>query len=105
MAAIAAASPSSPLSGADRPRLGESRGAAAAFAPHRRAIVAAFRSGGVPGWMRLKGEAYALGETRYGLIVEILMQRRPARPTSKFSVAPRVTQRWWMARAIGLRPG
>jgi hypothetical protein len=58
--------------------------------PHAPAIQAAFRSGGVSGWMRLKGEAYALGETRYGLLVEILnaapsnagdldIQRRAAR--------------------------
>ena len=48
------------------------------LAPHGPAIAAALRSGGVPGWMRLKGAAYTLGETRYGLIVEILK----AAPTS-----------------------
>ena len=58
--------------------------------PHAPAIRAAFRDGGVAGWMRLKGEAYRLGETRYGLLVEILnaspsnaddlaLQRRAAR--------------------------
>ena len=40
--------------------------------PHGDAIEAAFRAGGAPGWMRLKGGAYALGESRYGLLVEIL---------------------------------
>ena len=42
------------------------------LAPHAPAIEVAFRSGGVPGWMRLKGEPYGLGETRYGLLVDIL---------------------------------
>ncbi len=48
------------------------------MAPHGRAIEAAFRAGGVPGWMRMKGDAYAYGETRYGLLVDILN----ATPTS-----------------------
>ena len=55
----------------------------AAMAPHSRAIEVAFRSGGVPGWMRLKGEAYALGERRYSLLVEILN----APPTSAADLA------------------
>jgi len=42
------------------------------LAPQGEAIEAALRTGGVPGWMRLKGEVYSLGETRYGLLVEIL---------------------------------
>jgi len=60
------------------------------LAPHSAAIDAAFRAGGAPGWMRVRGPAYRLGETRYGLIVEILnaaptceadlaIQRRAAR--------------------------
>jgi hypothetical protein len=53
------------------------------LAPHGQAIEAAFRSGGVPGWMRLKGEAHALGETRYGLLVEILN----ATPTGRGDLA------------------
>ena len=56
-----------------RPRLGARPGAARRDgARTSRAIAVAFRSGGVPGWMRLKGEAYALGERRYSLLVEIL---------------------------------
>ena len=53
------------------------------LAPHGDAIEASFRSGGVPGWMRLKGEPYALGETRYGLLVEILN----AAPTNRTDLA------------------
>jgi len=53
------------------------------LAPHGEAIDAAFQSGGVPGWMRLKGEAYALGENRYGLLVEILN----AAPTGRADLA------------------
>lgn len=44
----------------------------ARMAPHEKAIQAAFANGGTPGWMRLRGEANALGEERYGLIVSIL---------------------------------
>lgn len=54
-----------------------------AMAPHQQAVQAALRAGGVPGWMRLKGEAYALGETRYGLLVEILN----ATPTGRSDLA------------------
>ena len=80
--AVAAIAAASPVLAAERTPIARAWARAEALrrglAPHGRAIVAAFRSGGVPGWMRLKGEAYALGETRYGLIVEILN----AAPTS-----------------------
>ena len=44
----------------------------ARMAPHAKAIDAAFQNTGTPGWMRLRGPANALGEARYGALVEIL---------------------------------
>ena len=44
----------------------------ARMTPHAKAIEAAFRQGGTPGWMRLRGAANVLGEERYGVIVAIL---------------------------------
>jgi hypothetical protein len=35
-------------------------------------IAAAERQGGIPGWMRLSGEANAVGEARYQTLVQIL---------------------------------
>lgn len=35
-------------------------------------IAAAERQGGIPGWMRLSGEANAVGEARYQALVQIL---------------------------------
>jgi hypothetical protein len=35
-------------------------------------IAAAERQGGIPGWMRLSGEANALGEARYQALVKLL---------------------------------
>lgn len=39
---------------------------------HRGAIAQAAESGGISGWMRLGGEANALGEQRYGKLVAIM---------------------------------
>jgi hypothetical protein len=44
----------------------------ARMAPYAKAIDAAFKNTGTPGWMRLRGPANALGEERYGVLVEIL---------------------------------
>ena len=44
----------------------------ARMAPHAKAIDAAYQNTGTPGWMRLRGPANALGEERYGVLVEIL---------------------------------
>jgi hypothetical protein len=78
-AAIAAASPALARSS---PAASERSGIAALWAraqalkarmaPYGSAIDAAFRNTGTPGWMRLRGTANALGEERYGLLVEIL---------------------------------
>ncbi|MBL8587835.1 MAG: hypothetical protein JNK46_04845 [Methylobacteriaceae bacterium] len=35
-------------------------------------VAAAERLGGIPGWMRLSGEAHALGQARYEALVSIL---------------------------------
>ena len=42
------------------------------MAPFAVEINAAFAAGGVPGWMRLKGAANALGEARYQALTAIL---------------------------------
>jgi hypothetical protein len=44
---------------------------------HRDAITAAAESGGISGWMRLGGEANAIGEARYAKLVAI-MKAKPA---------------------------
>lgn len=44
---------------------------------HRGAIAAAAESGGISGWMRLGGEANAIGEARYAKLVAI-MKEQPA---------------------------
>lgn len=42
---------------------------------HRVAIAAAARNGGISGWMRLGGEANALGEARYQALIAILKSK------------------------------
>lgn len=44
---------------------------------HRAAIAAAAENGGISGWMRLGGEANAIGEARYAKLVAI-MKAEPA---------------------------
>ncbi len=45
------------------------------LATHRAAITAAASNGGISGWMRLGGEANALGQRRYDALVAILNTR------------------------------
>ena len=42
------------------------------LAAHRDAIAASAANGGIPGWMRLGGEANAIAEARYGKLIAIL---------------------------------
>lgn len=77
--AIAAASPALaliPSSGAQNsaiaPLWARAEALKARMAPYAKAIDAAFSNTGTPGWMRLRGSAYALGEERYGVLVQIL---------------------------------
>jgi hypothetical protein len=42
---------------------------------HRAAITEAAQNGGISGWMRLGGQANALGQRRYDLLVAILKTR------------------------------
>jgi hypothetical protein len=42
---------------------------------HRAAIAAAAHNGGISGWMRLGGEANALGEARYQALIAILKSK------------------------------
>ncbi len=74
-AAVAAAGPALALSPAPTPiarSWARAEALKARMAPHSGAIEAALEDGGTPGWMRIKGAVNALGEERYGLIVEIL---------------------------------
>ncbi|MCZ8183155.1 MAG: hypothetical protein O9322_09310 [Beijerinckiaceae bacterium] len=57
---------------------------------HRGAIADAAASGGIPGWMRLGGEANRIAEARYGKLVAILNSRAEAR--GDLAILARVAQ-------------
>lgn len=46
---------------------------------HRAAIAAAAGTGGIPGWMRLGGEANRIAEARYGKLIALLNSRPETR--------------------------
>lgn len=50
----------------------EAQSLASELASHRAAISEAASMGGIPGWMRLGGEANRIAEARYGKLVAIL---------------------------------
>lgn len=57
---------------------------------HRGAIAEAAANGGIPGWMRLGGEANRIAEARYGKLVAIL--NTPAKTTGDLAILGKVTQ-------------
>jgi hypothetical protein len=57
---------------------------------HRGAIAEAAANGGIPGWMRLGGEANRIAEARYGKLVAIL--NTPAKTTDDLAILGKVTQ-------------
>lgn len=57
---------------------------------HRGAIADAAAIGGIPGWMRLGGEANRIAEARYGKLVAIL--NAPAKTVGDLAILGKVTQ-------------
>lgn len=57
---------------------------------HRGAIADAAGTGGIPGWMRLGGEANRIAEARYGKLVAILKTR--AEQPGDLAILARVAQ-------------
>jgi hypothetical protein len=57
---------------------------------HRAAIAEAAATGGIPGWMRLGGEANAIAEARYGKLIAIL--NTPAKTAGDLAIIGKVTQ-------------
>jgi hypothetical protein len=57
---------------------------------HRGAIAEAAAQGGIPGWMRLGGEANRIAEARYGKLVAIL--NAPAKSPADLGIIARVAQ-------------
>lgn len=57
---------------------------------HRGAIAEAAANGGIPGWMRLGGEANRIAEQRYGKLVAIL--NTPAKTSGDLAVLGKVSQ-------------
>lgn len=66
-----AASPAAPATPIAR-LWSEAEGLKLALIRHRGAIAEAAATGGIPGWMRLGGEANRLAEARYGKLIAIL---------------------------------
>lgn len=60
------------------------------LATHRSAITAAAGKGGIPGWMRLGGEANRIAEARYGKLIQIL--NTPAKTTGDLAILGKVSQ-------------
>lgn len=60
------------------------------LAGHRAAIAEASQAGGIPGWMRLSGEANTLAEARYSKLVAIL--RTEARTRGDVAILARVSR-------------
>lgn len=57
---------------------------------HRGAIAEAAAKGGIPGWMRLGGEANRIAEARYGKLVAIL--NSDARDSGDLAILGKVSQ-------------
>lgn len=57
---------------------------------HRGAIAEAAANGGIPGWMRLGGEANRIAEARYGKLVAIL--NTPAKTVGDLAILGKVSQ-------------
>lgn len=57
---------------------------------HREAIAAAAAEGGIPGWMRLGGEANAIAEARYTKLIAIL--NAPAKTAGDLAIIGKVTR-------------
>jgi hypothetical protein len=57
---------------------------------HRAAIAAAAAEGGIPGWMRLGGEANAIAEARYAKLIAIL--NAPATTAGDLAIIGKVTR-------------
>ncbi len=57
---------------------------------HRGAIAEAAANGGIPGWMRLGGEANRIAEARYAKLVAIL--NTPAKTADDLAVLGKVSQ-------------
>lgn len=60
------------------------------LAAHRNAIAASAANGGIPGWMRLGGEANAIAEARYGKLIAIL--NAPPKTAQDLAIIAKVTQ-------------
>ncbi|KAF0230986.1 MAG: hypothetical protein FD175_855 [Beijerinckiaceae bacterium] len=68
----------------------EAQTLAADLATHRGAIAAAASNGGIPGWMRLGGEANRIAEARYAKLVAIL--NTPAKTAGDLAILGKVSQ-------------
>ncbi len=60
------------------------------LAVHRDAIAAAAANGGIPGWMRLGGEANKIAEARYGKLIAIL--KAEPKNAQDLAIIAKVTQ-------------
>jgi hypothetical protein len=88
-AAIAATTPPKPASTTISALWADAEALRIRLEAHRGAIAAAAESGGISGWMRLGGEANAIGEVRYAKLVAI-MKAEPA-AQHDLSIMARVT--------------
>lgn len=68
----------------------EAQTLASELSAHRSAIAEAASTGGIPGWMRLGGEANRIAEARYGKLVAIL--NTPAKNTGDLAIIGKVSQ-------------
>lgn len=68
----------------------EAQTLASELAAHRGAIATAASTGGIPGWMRLGGEANRIAEARYAKLVAIL--NTPAKTAGDLAILGKVSQ-------------
>jgi hypothetical protein len=84
--ALAAASGTTPIA----KLWAEAQSLGSQLTAHRSAITAAAGKGGIPGWMRLGGEANRIAEARYGKLIEIL--NTPAKTAGDLAILGKVSQ-------------